>query len=270
MSTAVLSRYRHVFAAIVIALVVLFVWRTFPPLDDYRFNADEGAYYRQGKVLVDAGFASGFRKLGDDFVSQAQRHQELPSPLRPGVIAASALALAIDDSYVALSWLSLLAFVVLLAVFWRFATARWDFAPAFMALCLVAMSPLALGMARRALMDSLTYTVSAWSLFAFFRLVERPSRRSLATFVLAMTVALTVKETSLFLLAFYSIALLIMRWNGSIGLRLHTILFASAAPLLLCVLCYGVAFGFHALPSMASVTVSFVKSVVRQPSNAGP
>ncbi|HZP65057.1 MAG TPA: glycosyltransferase family 39 protein [Rudaea sp.] len=239
-------------AALVVLAAGMLVAATFPDAADYRGAADEGAYYRQGRTLVEEGVFAGYARIAHEYLASPAQ-QDFPDPLRVGTIAAAATALAFADSYRALSWVSLTAYLLLLVAVWRFARRRWPAGQAVLALVFVAASPLALGMARRALMDSLACLFAALSLFAFVRLLEQGGRRALAVFALATTAAILVKETAVLLLPFYTIVLVYSRLRGGITLSWWRIAAAVLLPPLLALVVYGVLYGPREVVEIAAI-----------------
>lgn len=230
--------------AVLIAVAVL-VWSRFPQADGYFPGADEGVYYRQGKALLELGARDGFAQLARDYLRDASQ-QIWPDPLRVGTIAASALALAADDSYRSLSWVSLLAFVGFLAAAWGFLRTRFARDQALITLVLLAVSPLALALARRALMDSLAFTTSMLAVFAFFRLLENRGRYAWLVFAAASWLAILVKETALLLLPFFAVVLLHAKLRRGLGEGWVKLLLALALPPLCALVVYVGVYGVEA------------------------
>src|SRR5580704_6951054 len=109
---AFIDRFSTRIVAAIIILAGLYVWFNLPAENDYHTGADEGTYYRMGKTIVSEGL-SGFHTICNNYLNTPEL-QEFPNPLRIGDILSAALFLRFSDSYHALSFLSLCAFLVLL------------------------------------------------------------------------------------------------------------------------------------------------------------
>ena len=240
-----MQRYGTWLAATIILLTGIFVLKALPDPRDYRTGADEGTYYRQAETLVREG-TGGFERIARDFALSPSL-QEYPNPLRVGTISVAAMALNVDDSYRSLSFVSLFSFLILLIGAWRFVDHFWGREHALATLLLLAASPLALAMSRRALMDSLAYTTAAFSVFSFFYLVERGTRRSLAIFVVTFAFAILVKETAVLLLPFYLVALVYLKIAKQLKLDWPSVLIALVLPPIIVGIAYVSAYGVDGL-----------------------
>jgi hypothetical protein len=230
---------------IVILAAGIFVFSQLPAAQDYRSGADEGTYYGYGRQILDHGFA-GFANLAREFsATPAAAHP--PNPLRLGTVLTSALALCIHDGYDSLSMISLLSFLLLLACGWRFLAHDFNRPLALVTVILLAVSPLQLAMARRALMDSLAATTAALSFFLLLRLLESATPRRVAAFVLMFTFAVLVKETALLLLPFYAAILLYPMLCERTFARLPQVAAALCLPPILAGLAYLGAYGMDAV-----------------------
>jgi 4-amino-4-deoxy-L-arabinose transferase-like glycosyltransferase len=257
-----IARFGNWFAAAVILAVAALLLSHLPDAADYRGGADEGAYYRQGKVLAEHGIADGYARLAHDYITIPEQ-QTAPDPLRVGMILAAALAVKVDDSYRSLSVLSVLAFLALLAGVWRFAARQWSKPQALFFLIVLASSPLALGMARRALMDSISFTAMAFSLLAFLYLMQERGRRALAAFIIAMATAILIKHTSVLLLPFYAAVLVYRELRGEYRLGWRRLMLVVGLPPLLTVLVWLLLYGWNDLIAIATL-------VARQADTSAP
>jgi 4-amino-4-deoxy-L-arabinose transferase-like glycosyltransferase len=186
--------------AIVVLLVCqsAYLYWSFPTPEQYRPAADEGTFFRAATVLLDRG-PSGFHTLGQEFLTRPDL-QLTPPPTRIGHLLLAAAALSIHRSFRSLSVLSLTAHaLVTLATY--FFVRRWcgDMAAAC-ASVLVATSPLASGLATRALSDS---DYCLFAVLAAFLCIEWSIDgrwRTGAWFLAALTWAAIVKEMTFVLL----------------------------------------------------------------------
>ena len=245
-----LSRYHHWFALAIVVAASFLVWMNFPNPGDYRVGADEGTYYRQGKTIADLGPIAGLRRVGDEYV-QTPAQRSFPNPLRIGTILVAGAALSIHDSYRTLSFVSLFAFALMLLSLWRYSADAWGEGRGLMVLAVAASFPLALGMATRALMDSLACTAAAFSLFAFLRFLKDGSDKAAYTFVAAFAAAILVKETNVLLAPFFAGVLFVLKLNGSPRLGWRRALLVAVLPGAIAVICYVIVFGFDEMLSIA-------------------
>ena len=163
---SLIDTYSRQIAVVIILLAGFYVWFNFPDVNKYYTGADEGTYYRQGKAVAEGGF-SGFHKIADDYINTPAQ-QDFPNPFRIGTIASTALFLKFNDSYRALSALSLFSFLLLLAGTFLFIRRYWSGSLAVFTVLLMAVSPIELALARRALMDSLACTLGGVFGFCVF------------------------------------------------------------------------------------------------------
>jgi len=218
-------------AGAVAALWMVLVSRYFPSAGEYRASADEGAYFRQAGTIVDQGFR-GFSELGRVYVAE---RSDLPSPLRIGHISLSALALSVNRSFRALSYLSASCYAATVLLIFAFARKLWDDRIAVLASLLALSSPLANGLALRALSDTHGCLASMLALLSFAALVVRAEQKYLWVFAASLAWSLLVKETAYLLLPFYAGVLLLERVKRAHSPRsIHTraLLAVALVPLL--------------------------------------
>lgn len=205
---ALVNRY-FIGLLVCLGISVGYLIATMPALTDYYYGADEGMYYRQAKAVSEHG-VSGYRTVADSYINNENEHF-FPHPLRAGHIALASLFVGFNDSIASLSYLSLLAFIVLCIASFFFVKKHWDEQTALMASLLICFSPLGMGMARRALMDAEVYLFISLSLFAFINYITDSSRRNFIFFLAALTFSLLIKETTVLLMPFYCIALFVAK-----------------------------------------------------------
>lgn len=203
--------------------------RSFPDTTMYHMTADEGAYYNQA-VFVRAEGLRGFRSLARQYIANADL-QGLPAPNRIGHIFLASIAVRVNDSVKALSVLSLLCFVATVVAVFAFTWRYWDPITAAIAGALAALSPLGLGLARRALMDTDYALFSVLALLLFVHWLSTRRASVLAAFVAALSAALLIKETTWLFLPFFIGAAVVVGWIDQRGMPVRQIaVVAFAAP----------------------------------------
>lgn len=250
------DKYGHYLAAIVIVLTGLLVSCNFPADVAYHRGADEGKYYQQGKVLLASGTA-GFHQIAESFILTPGLH-DTPHPLRIGSMVMSAVFIGFHDSYSMLSLLSLSSFLLLLTCVYLVMVTWLGKAPALLTLLFLAVSPIELGMARCALMDSLALTSCALSFFAFVLMLETGRLRVMIVFILLFVFAIEVKETAILLLPFYGMVLLYLKLNRQIPLNWYFISASLICPVIISGLVYLSVYGW-------TQTVDIIK-IIQEPS----
>lgn len=218
------------------ALVALLAGILIGALDSahYAPTSDDGYYLRYMSAVADGGpsvFPSLFERWNATPVDWVH-----PPPTRIAfVIAAAGLSLLLGQSLTTLSWLSLLSHLAWTTSIWCFSRPRLGagFALALTALC--GFSPLLMGLARLALMDSfacLTMTLALWSFLAALERPERHARK--VAFGAAFALAILSKELSVFLLAPLTAMVLLERFERRAPLSLGAFALALAVPALAC------------------------------------
>jgi Dolichyl-phosphate-mannose-protein mannosyltransferase len=203
--------------------------RHFPNVSMYHTSADEGAYYNQA-VTIRAEGLRGFRSLAGQYLASKEL-QGLPAPNRVGHILLASLAVRFSDSMMALSVLSLVCFVIAAVAVFAFAWQYFDPLTAAIAGALAAFSPLGLGLARRALMDSDYALWIVLALFLFVHWLSTGSRAALAGLASALFCGLLVKETTWLFVPFFVVtALLTNRFGRRRPSFTHIALFAVIVP----------------------------------------
>jgi hypothetical protein len=171
------------------------------PETAWRVGTDEGAYL---------GYASRIARDGPGVLpSLTREHLEdplsrtiAPSPLRLAIVLPDALAVRLlGDGYPSLQRVSLLALLALLIVAFAGFRRAAGTGVATAATLLLAVSPLQLGMARRALGDSLNTTLWTVSIVLCIEALANDWRRGWLAVAAAFAATLLVKEFNLLLLA---------------------------------------------------------------------
>lgn len=155
------------------ASLVLITW------DDVQFmtGADEGVYLQYAARVAEQGPAEGFPSLARVYLDD-QRLAKYPPPHRLTTVGLQAASVRLfGKSYRSLQLVSLASFLLLLLVFFFGLRAIFDERTAFWASLLLSVSPLQLGLARRALSDSLSGALAVISLLLFIRLLTGAGKR---------------------------------------------------------------------------------------------
>lgn len=193
-----------VLAAIFVA--ALQIHAAFPGTGQFYSGADEGVYYRQASQIVAHGL-SGFREIAREYIDDSRLHI-FPPPLRVLPVALNAVALAAADSYTSLAWVSLLCFVTLCGLFYCYALRIWGTEAAVAATLLLSFSPLGGAMAKRALIDSISYLSVAFAILAFLALLRQATTRNLTVFSVSLAILQLTRETGCLLWPFFFAAFL--------------------------------------------------------------
>jgi 4-amino-4-deoxy-L-arabinose transferase-like glycosyltransferase len=185
------------YALLAILVSVAVFTLIFFSLKKVRFcpKADEGYHLMYALSVVDngvSGFSDNFR-----FYIREQKAWIFPPPVRVGYIGLSAIWLKIaGESFLSLSYLSLLSFFSLLLLSFYFAKKHFGAETAFLFVALLATSPINCAMARRALGDAtsnLFLTISFWLFLDVIR-----ERKGLLLFVLFYSLSVLTKESFAF------------------------------------------------------------------------
>lgn len=258
-----IERFKYHIATIIIFLSALFAYLHLP---DYTQNdngiwgyyftktnekeptfrllgTDEWVYYRQAMVILDKGFA-GFDFLSKEYIN-VKDIQEAPSPLRIGAIIISAAVVSANNSPFSIVLFCLLNFVALLWGTFVFVKRFWSSELALLVVVLLGISPIEHAMARRVLMDFPAFTAMALSCYAFWFTAVFGKLKHQIAFVLLISWAVLIKETSGILLPFFGVYLLYMYWRKTTPLSFIHICLLMAAPVVLCGLAYLTFLGYN-------------------------
>src|SRR5262245_33799647 len=234
-----LTCYLILFFALLVS--VLNIYKTRPAYDEYYDRADEGTYYRQGTIIKQQALR-GLRTLAENYLTTVEE-QSGPPPLRLAQILIVSIFLSFHSSIVALSYSSLLSYVALCVLLFFFIKKYWSPGIAIAASMLMIFSPLSMGLARRALMDSTYYLFTTLPLILLINFIQVKSRRNYLLLLASLTFAVFLKETSYFLLPFFFIALVLLKFRGDQEIKLGQILAVAIVPPTLATLLYICAFG---------------------------
>lgn len=244
-----------VLAAIFIA--ALQIHAAFPGAGQFYSGADEGVYYRQaGQVLAHG--PAGYQLIAREYIDNPGLHI-FPPPLRVLPVAVNAAALAVADSYTSLAWVSLLCFVLLCGILYRYALRIWGAEAAAAATLLVCFSPLGAAMARRALIDSITCLSVAFAILAFLALLQQATTRNLTVFSISLAVLQLTRETGCLLWPFFFAAFLFYLRDPDGRLPLRKAMACFLPPALLVIVFYFSLYGVDLLGGV--IRVIFVENL---------
>ncbi len=167
----------------------------------YQPGADEGYYLRYASRIADEGLGV-FPRLFQEHMRDA-RNAYFPPPLRIGGLAVSAAWVSwFGGSFRAISILSLVCFLLLLALHHLNLLRFFGWRAALFASLLLSTAPLHLAMSRRGLMDTLSSLLmvsSLWVLFHALHSARWSVRRGLEAAAVTLA-AFSVKATSFMLI----------------------------------------------------------------------
>lgn len=191
-------------AIIVVAAAMRIYWND---VDNYS-PADESMYTSYAKQLLDNGFVSGYPEIVRWF--DDPKMWRYPSPLRFGHLA---LATAAVEMYGAtepraLAWLSTIAGILVVPLLYSFGKRLFDVRTGIVAAAFGAFSAIELAMGRRALQDEVFCLAVLVALMCVMTAMERGGRWDIVAAIVALTAALSIKESALLLYpAFLAIAI---------------------------------------------------------------
>jgi 4-amino-4-deoxy-L-arabinose transferase-like glycosyltransferase len=174
---------------------------TSAPVSDWRNAADEGSYLRYAERIATGGIGA-FPALVREFLTDPALTVNAPAPLRlTGVLPAAMAVHWFGPTYRSLQHVSLVAFLALLVVVFVAMRRMPGRHTAAAVALLVAVSPLELAMARRALFDSVNVLCWTTSLFLCIEAIAGQWRRGWLVVGLPIAATLLVKEPNVLLVA---------------------------------------------------------------------
>lgn len=178
-------------------LLVFMMWKIFPV--QYRSSADEGYYLYYVSALAEHGLKY-YPILYENYIENSS-HWHFPNPLRLShYLAVAALAKIFAPSFDLLTMVSAISHSLLVGITFLFARQRYSFRISLAAAVLIAVSPLALGLGRRALIDSYSFLWGGLSIWCFLDcLRHRESWYRWASFIIVFVIAILAKETNVLL-----------------------------------------------------------------------
>ncbi len=235
-------------AGLLLALVIILV-DGLPKQNEYYYTADEGVYLNQASAIKENGF-SGLAKIADEYI-KTPNLQLYPTPLRIGHILVIGFLLKISDSVTTLSYYSLFSLVALVIVTFLFIRKFWDEKVAFLTSAFIMFSPVNLGIARRALLDSsyTLFTVITLALFVIF--INSKKQRDFLYFICSLTFLLLYKETTYFYLPFFVISLILLKVRGDNLIKVSDIIKTAIIPVAFTFIIY--LFSFGNIPNIVNI-----------------
>ncbi|MFH0827293.1 MAG: glycosyltransferase family 39 protein [Candidatus Omnitrophota bacterium] len=219
---------------------------------DFVILADEGFYLKYGTFIGDQGIR-GFKKLFELYTQEPAN--PYPNPLRIGFILLSVFWLkAFGYSFLGLAYLSLFSFLVFLCVSFYFSSKYFDKDTGLLYTVLLAFSPLALGMARRALSESTVQLFVALSFWMFWSLIQAKSPLKYVGLILTFSLAILMKETVVLLSPIFVVFLLMNKFLFKKEVRLMDFLSVSVFPFAV----VGMIYLSVAGPSMVLQTIGII------------
>lgn len=205
-------------------LLVFVLWKIFPV--QYRSSADEGYYLYYVSALAEHGIKY-YPILFENYIENSS-NWNFPNPLRLShYLVVAGLAKIFSPSFDLLAMVSAVSHSLLVGVTFLFARKRYSFSISLAAAVLLAVSPLALGLGRRALIDSYSFLWGALSIWCYLDcLRHRESWYKWASFVVVFVIAILAKETNV-LLSIVFIAWPIITYGKRLDRKLVMLLGAS-------------------------------------------
>jgi len=201
-----------VLLAILVIWTTLLVGITFPSVQ-FATQADEGLYLQYATHVAQNGWAA-FPALCHEYLSHLEDLQFFPDPLRVANVYAGALFVNISGAdFTSLQELSLFAFILLLFLVFTGAAKLYDERTAVWTTLLLSSSPLHLGMARRALSDSLMATFFLISISLVIHLLVSKNIKTKYWGIVAVLFTVTFLIKSLTLLLVPISLVLILSWS---------------------------------------------------------
>ena len=195
----------------------------------FHAGADEGYYLKYATVVSETGLKT-FPGIFSGYISN-QQDWVFPNPLRLAFILTTAVWVKIfGATYLALSSLSLLSYLLMLGVSYYFGKKYFGGTTALLFSILLGFSPLGMAMARRALLDAPANLFAAASLWMFFDMVEDRGRGKCLVFTICYALAILMKETAVLLTPIFIFCLLWRKYISDKEVRQNDFLSASIYP----------------------------------------
>jgi 4-amino-4-deoxy-L-arabinose transferase-like glycosyltransferase len=205
-------------------LLVFMVWKMFPV--QYAGSADEGYYLSYVNALTTNG-VKFYPQIYEIYLEDSS-HWHFPNPLRLShYLVTAALATIFSPSFDLLAMVSAISHSLLVGITFLFARRRYSFRISLATAVLLAVSPLALGLGRRALIDSYSMLWGGLSIWCFLDCLRyRESWYKWASFIIVFVIAILAKETNV-LLSIVFIAWPIISYGKRLDRKLVTLLGGS-------------------------------------------
>lgn len=205
-------------------------------------NSDEGIYFAQAQTIKSEGFA-GLKKIATEYVNDANL-KLYPNPLRILHISITGFILSLSsDSIINLAYYSLFCFLATIVITFLFVKKFWDEKIALITSIFMAFSPLNLGLARRALMDSGYNLFTLISLALLVNFIHSKSQKNFIYLLVSLVLVILYRETSYFYLPFFVITLLILKFWGDNEIKIDHLINLTILPPIISFFVYIISFG---------------------------
>lgn len=204
-------------------------------------KGDEITYYLQAKNIAEHGI-NGFQLNVDAFLNNPIS-QLYPPPIRIVHAFFNAIALKLSDSFISLSYLSLIFYILHCIVCFFFIKKYWGATASLLAGLLICFSPLSCGLAGRALSESEYYLFFTLSLFTFIDYLNKPDLIKMLLFILFFSICIQVKESAVFILPFFGGILLLEKFYFKKSFTIIQLIALILSPLLISFCIYLFAIG---------------------------
>jgi 4-amino-4-deoxy-L-arabinose transferase-like glycosyltransferase len=226
----------------------------------FASTKDEGYYLKYAAAIGNNGI-SYFPQLFREYIG----HEEnwlFPNPLRIGHILISASFVNIfGETFQSLVWLSFVSYLLALIIVFLFARKYFEEKTALCLTALLAFSPLMMGLARRALMDSTATLFSLLSVWLFLDLLRKRSGMHAALFILLFSCSILVKEAAILLGPAFLVYLVFHKYTFKHPVSVRDVLSVTVFPFIL------VSIAYMAAAGNLQAVVSTMQIVLTSPGN---
>jgi len=201
----------------------------------FKFNThyilpDEDYYLNYATYINKYGI-EGFSYLFQQY-SQDRAYSAYPNPFRIGYILFSASWLRIFGySFLSLAYFSFFCYCLFLIVSFYFIRKYFSEDFALLAVILLAFSPLAMAMARRAISESAYCLLSTLSLWLFLDYVREDSNPKRIAFFFTYSFTILIKETAVLLCPFFFLFLVFRKFIQKKQIKIKDFLYSAIFPL---------------------------------------
>lgn len=205
---------RKIYYSVAFLLVIfsLFsIYKYIPKEENFAQGADEGHYFTYSKYIFENGIKS-YPKLFDEHVKNKE-NWIWPSPLRIGYFLLSSFWFKIfGPSFRSLANLSFICYILFLLVSLYFSKKYFGKEISSLFVLLLAFSPLAMTMAKRALSDSPGNLFTIFSIWLFLHFLSEKKLFNFILFMIFYVYSLLMREQSILVILFFAIYLLIYKY----------------------------------------------------------
>lgn len=219
----------------------LTILNTFPAATEYYYGADEGIYLSQATAIKENGLG-GLKKITEEYIAKPEK-QLFPPPLRVLHIYIIGILLSFRDSITTFSYYSLFCFIATTIISFIFVRKFWGEKIALITSIFMMFSPLNMGLARRALMDSSYTLFTLITLALFVNFINSKTSKNYLYFISSLVFLLLYKETTYFYMPFFVLSLLIIKYFYDKSLEFSYIVKTALIPYIIAFVVYLLAFG---------------------------